>query len=156
MRSIAMGRLCRVAVLTIVCGVVAGSTAFADSVEVGVTIPAGKPVPVITENGTGYTPGNYAEGTIHLNYTTVGMTFSPGTFAVFELKLADVVTKGQTPAYPVSLSLSQQGSGAVTLAPAQPNWTVSGADWQSSTLVTISIPQKTALDPALNEDGDEL
>ena len=154
---IAMGRLCTVAVLTMACGVVASGTAFADAIQTGVTIPAGQRVPVITENGSGYTPGNYAVGTIHLNYTVVGMTFPAGTFAVFELKLklADFFTAGQTPTYPVSLSLNQLGSRTLTLIRPLALGCV-GQGWESSTLVTISIPDETALDPALNEDGDEL
>ena len=45
---------------------VGGGTAFAqqdkDAIRASVSIPAGEPVPVITENGHGYTPGNYAVG----------------------------------------------------------------------------------------------
>ena len=156
MRHIAMGRLCTVAILTMASAVVASSTAFADAVKAGVTIPAGPRVPVVTENGSGYTPGNYAEGTIHLNYKMVGMTFPTGPFAVFELKIAERLDERQTPAYPVSLSVTQIGSKALTLTPATTKFAVSGVGWESSTLVAISIPEGTALDPALNEDGDEL
>jgi hypothetical protein len=130
--------------------------AFADAVQAGVTIPTGQPQPVITENGTGYTPGTYAIGTIHLNYTVIGTTFPTGTFAVFELKMADFLTSGRTPVYPVGLSLNQIGDGNPTLTPSASPLSVSGVGWQGSVLVTVSIPAAVANDPALNEDGDVL
>ena len=67
---------------------VGGGTAFAqqdkDAVRASVSIPA-EPVPVITENGHGYTPGNYAVGIIRLEYTYVGSTFPSGPLATFDL-----------------------------------------------------------------------
>jgi hypothetical protein len=156
MRGFAKRQLRTVAMLTMVCGGVATGTAFADAVQAGVTIPTGQPVPVITENGSGYTPGTYAMGTIQLNYTAVGMTFPTGTIAVFELKLSEVFTKGQTPAYPTALWLKQIGGDDLGLTPAKSPVEVSAAGWNDSVLVTISIPSSIAADPALNKDGSEL
>jgi hypothetical protein len=156
MRGFAVRQLRTVAMLTIVCGGAATGTAFADAVQAGVTIPAGQPTPVMTENGTGYTPGTYAVGTIQLNYTTVGMTFPTGPFATFQLNLGDFFTSGKTPAYPVSLALNQIGGDSLELTPSQSPLQVSGIGWSSQVFVTISIPSAVAADPALNEDGDEL
>lgn len=156
MGGFAVRQLRAVVMLTIVCGVAATGSAFADAVQAGVTIPAGQPTPVMTENGTGYTPGSYAVGTIQLNYTTVGLTFPTGPFATFQLNLGDFSTSGQTPAYPVSLALNQVGGDSLVLTPSQSPLSVSGIGWNSQVLVTISIPSSVAADPALNEDGDEL
>jgi hypothetical protein len=156
MRGFAVRQLRTVALLTILCGGAATGTAFADAVQAGVTIPAGQPTPVMTENGTGYTPGTYAIGTIQLNYTTVGTTFPTGPFAVFQLNLGDFLTSGKTPEYPVSLGLNQIGGDILELTPSLSPVQVSGIGWNSSVLVTISIPSSVAADPTLNEDGDEL
>jgi len=142
--------------LIIISGFIATGTAFADAVNASVTIPNGQPVPVMTENGSGYTPGTYAVGTIQLNYTTIGTTFPTGTFATFRLNMADFFTKGGTLTYPVSLSLNQIGSDDLTLTPSSSPLSVSGIGWGASVLVTISVPNSVAGDPALNEDGDEL
>src|SRR5688572_15569745 len=130
--------------------------AFADAVQAGVVIPNGQPQPVMTENGNGYTPGTYAVGTIHLNYTVVGTTFPTGNFAVFELKMSDFATSGRTPAYPVGLSLNQLGSDGLVLTPSLSRLSVSGIGWQGSVLVTVSIADAVANDPSLNQDGDVL
>lgn len=156
MGNASIGRLVAIAALTATCGVVASGTALADAVQAGVTIPAGQPVPVITENGSGYTPGTYGVGTIHLNYTVVGTTFPTGQFATFELKMSDFASKGQTPSYPALLTVSQNGNSPLLLTPATSPLSVSGLGWAGSTLVTISISDDVAADPALNEDGDVL
>jgi hypothetical protein len=156
MRNSSIGRLFAIAALTAACGVVASGTALADAVQAGVTIPAGQPVPVITENGSGYTPGSYGVGTIHLNYTVVGTTFPTGPFATFELKMSDFASSGKTPSYPALLAVSQNGNSPLILTPATSPLSVSGPGWAGSTLVTISISDEVAADPALNEDGDVL
>jgi len=156
MRGFAIRQLRTLTMLTIVGVGAATGTAFADAVQAGVTIPSGQPTPVMTENGTGYTPGTYATGTVHLNYTTIGTTFPVGTFAVFQLNLGDFSTSGKTPSYPVSLLLNQTGGDNLTLTPSQSSVAVSGLGWTSSVLVTVSIPSTVAADPTLNEDGDEL
>ena len=156
MRRFAVRQLNTLAILTIVCGGVATGTAFADAVHAGVTIPSGQPLPVITESGTGYTPGTYAVGIIHLDYTAVGMTFPTGPFAVFQLNMSDFKTNGNTPAYPVSLALNKNGSDNLDLTPASSPLSVSGIGWSGSVLVTVSIPASVAADATLNGDGDVL
>jgi len=130
-------------------------TAFAtDALQASVSIPAGQPVPVMTENGTGYTPGTYAVGVIHLDYTYVGTTFPVGPFATFNLNMGVYATaKGQATTYPVTLNLTDIGSPNVTLWPANSPMQVSGLAWTASTPVTISIPSSVAADPLLNVDG---
>lgn len=156
MRNFSTSRLLAIAVLTATCGAVTSGTAFADAVQAGVTIPADQRVPLITENGTGYTPGSYGVGTIHLNYTVVGNTFPTGTFATFELKMSDFLTSGRTPSYPALVALNQNGASPLTLTPAVSPISVSGIGWAGSTIVTISISDDVAADPSLNEDGDVL
>lgn len=156
MRGFAVRQLCTAAILTVGFGGAFTGTAFADAVQVGVTIPSGQPTPVMTENGSGYTAGTYAIGTIQLNYTTVGMAFPTGPFAAFQLNLGDFATSGKASEYPVSLALNQNGGDSLQLTPSLSPLQVSGIGWSSSVLVTISIPSSVAADPALNEDGDEL
>ena len=157
MRVFVMSQLRTLAMLIVVSGSFGMGTAFADAIQAGVTIPTGQPVPVMAENGTGYTPGTYAVGTIHLNYTVVGMTFPAGPFAAFQLNVTDVYTKGQTPVYPVSLAFNQNGSDdLVELTPSASPLSVSGIGPSGWVVVTISIPNNVGADPALNEDGDEL
>ena len=156
MRISVRRQLSTLAVVMVATGSIFAGAAFADAVQAGVTIPAGQPVPVMTENGNGYTAGTYAVGTIHLNYTTVGTTFPAGTFAVFQLNMSDFSSRGNTPAYPAGLSLNQIGSDNLTLTPSMSPLSVSGIGWSSSVLVTVSIPASVAADPALNEDGDVL
>ena len=156
MRNFAVRQLRVVTMLAIIWGGTGAGTAFADAVQANVTIPANQPTPVMTENGTGYTPGTYAVGTIHLNYTMVGMKFLPGSFAAFQLNLLDISSSGKAPEYPVSLALEQVGGDVVNLSPSNSPLAISGIGWDSSVLVTVSISDSVAADPALNEDGDVL
>ena len=64
------------------------------------------------------------------------------------------ISGSRTPDYPVALSLGQIGSEALT--PSLSLLPVSGIGWHDSVLVTVSIPDSVANDPALNEDGDVL
>lgn len=140
-------------------GVLLGAgTAFAkDGLQASVSIPAGEPVPVMTENGSGYTPGTYAIGDMHLDYTYVGMTFPTGPFATFTLNMGVYgIAKGQATSYPVTLNLTDIGSPNVTLSPASSPLQVSGLNWTASVPVTISIPSFVALEPSLNADGTVL
>src|SRR5215218_6560004 len=93
----------------VLAGVVLGAapTFASDSLQAGVTIPADQPQPVITENGTGYTPGTYAVGVVRLTYTYIGTTFPVGPFAAFNLNVGVYNTgKGQATSYPVALALT--------------------------------------------------
>ena len=144
---------------------VGGGTAFAqqdkDAIRASVSIPAGEPVPVITENGHGYTPGNYAVGIIRLEYTYVGLTFPSGPLATFDLGLGiyqPTATRkpNESSPYPATLHLQDIGSPNVTLTPATSPLLVSSAEWTDSVPVTISIPSFVAADPLLNADGSVL
>lgn len=156
MRDFAVRQLRVVTMLAIIWGGAGTGIAFADAVQAGVTIPSGEREPVMTENGSGYTPGTYAVGTIHLNYTVIGMTFPTGPFAEFQLNVSDFSSSGKMPAYPVSLALNQIGADSLELTPSTSPLPVSGIGWNSSVRVRISILSTVASDPALNEDGDEL
>lgn len=144
-----------VAILVAASTLLGAATAFAkDAVHAGVSIPAGEPVPVMTENGTGYTPGTYAIGVIHLDYTFVGTTFPIGPFATFTLNMGVyAIAEGNSTSYPVSLALTDIGSPNVTLSPASSPLQVSGLAWNASVPVTISVPSFVAADPLLNTDG---
>ena len=129
-----------------------------DAIRAGVTVPAGEPVPIITENGSGYTPGTYAMGTIVLDYTVIGTTFPVGSFATFRLNLNvyEPGGRGPEPTYPVGIALTDLGSPRLTLSPATSPVSVTGLGWTGSVLVTLVIPSEFASDPALNEDGAQL
>ncbi len=114
-------------------------------------------MPVLTENGSGYTPGTYAIGTIQLNYTYVGTTFPSGPFATFNLNMGVYAPdKKQPSSYPLTLNLIDLGSPNVTLSPASSPLQVSGLAWTASVPVTISIPSEVAANPLLNVDGTVL
>jgi hypothetical protein len=149
---------CTVGMLALAGMLLGAATAFAkDAVQAGVSIPAGQPVPVITENGSGYTPGTYAVGVIHLDYTYVGATFPVAPFATFSLNIGlDPIPNGKPTSYPVWLALTDIGSRNVTLSPATSPLLVSGLAWTDSVPVTISIPESVAEDPLLNRDGTVL
>jgi hypothetical protein len=135
-------------------GLLTGS-AFADAIQAGVTIPAGQQqVPLMTENGHGYTPGSYAVGTIHLDYTVVATSFPAGAFATFQLNMSDVYTKGAIASYPTLLSMAQNGSDKLALSPSNSPVSVSGIGWAGSVMVTVSISPQVANDPTLDDDGD--
>lgn len=149
----------RAAASLVLTGVMLGAaTASAsDAIQAGVSIPAGQPVPVLTENGSGYTPGTYAVGVIHLDYTYVGTTFPVGPFATFALNLGVYATgKGQPTTYPLTLNLTDIGSPNLTLSPASSPLQVSGLAWTASVPVTITIPSEVAANPLLDADGTVL
>jgi hypothetical protein len=157
-RDVIMRLVMKCATVSLVAaGVLCGTgTAFAkDSLQASVSIPAGQPVPaLVTENGTGYTQGTYAVGTIRLEYTYVGTTFPVGPFATFNLNMGVYGPGPGTPtAYPVTLNLTDIGSPHLALWPASSPLQVSGLAWTASTPVTISIPSSVATDPLLNVDG---
>lgn len=139
-----------------------GGTAFAqnkDAVQASVSIDEGQPTPVMTENGKGYTPGNYAVGTIQLEYTHVGMQFPAGPLATFNLNMKVYPVATRTPAdspYPATLDLKDIGSPNVTLSPARSPLLVTHEGWSHSVPVTIGIPDLVAANPDLNGDGSLL
>lgn len=114
----------------------AGGTALAnDKIISTITIPTGQPVPVIEDNGV-------ASGNIRLNYTVVGTQFPCGTtaFASFKLNLDGKAGTGQTGTYPADLNLAESGNGTpVDLSPVPNYFSVGGATFSNSSLVTITI-----------------
>ena len=147
------------AALIVLSALAASSTASAsDAVQAGITVAAGQPTPVVTENGHGYTPGNYAVGTIHLDYVHVGTTFPAGDFATFNLNLGmyDTQQSGKETAYAFLLTLRDNGSPNLTLTPGSSPLLVTSREWTSSVPVVISIPSSVGLDPDMNDDGDVL
>ena len=135
-----------------------GIAAAKDAVQAGVTIPTGEPVPVMAENGNGYTPGTYAVGTIILNYTYIGATFPAGAFATFNLNLNvyDPASPKNDPTYPVDLTLSDIGSKHLALSPSSPFLSVTGMGWTSTTPVTVIIPSEVATNPDFMQDGAQI
>jgi hypothetical protein len=127
-----------------------------EDVRPAVTIPAGQPVPIITENGNPYAQGSYAIGTLRLEYTVVAFTFPAGPFASFDLGLQTVSKAGAATVYPATLHLVQTGSSNLDLLPTPAGFTVTGHPWSSSASVGIEIPATVASDPALNLDGTTL
>ncbi len=128
-----------------------------DAVQVAVT-PLSGPIPVIALNGSGLTPGTYAIGTIQLFYTVVAPQFTAGELATFRLDLAQVQTDANRPypAYPVTLSLTQNGSANLVLGRAPASFSGVDVGWSGNSVVTITIPQAVADDPAFAVDGAEL
>jgi hypothetical protein len=157
MRSATVSRIGRTALLLAI-GVGAPTIATAkDAIRAGVTIPEGEPIPIVTENGSGYTPGTYAIGTIILDYTVVAPAFPIGALATFRLNLSLYDVSGRPdPTYPLEVALTDLGSPHLTLSPATASMTATAPGWNGSVLVTLVIPSEVASDPALNEDGAQL
>ncbi len=127
-----------------------------DAVKASVT-PQGSPVPIMKENGTPYSSGTYAIGTIQLFYTVSAFQFPSGNFASFQLDMMDMAyTANPATSYPVTLNLVQTGSSNLVLSPLLSSFIVSGTGWSGSSIVTISIPASVASDPSLNLDGTDL
>jgi hypothetical protein len=124
-----------------------------ESVRAAVSIPAGQPEPLITANGNPYAQGNYAVGTLRLEYTYVGFVFQPGPFGSFDLGLDTVQGNGGATVYPASLNLVQSGSTNLVLTASPTSFTVSPSPWAATSIVSISIPQSVANDPTLAVDG---
>jgi hypothetical protein len=146
-------------VAALVAALLVTGTAFAkDSLQAGVTIPAGQPVPVMTENGGGYTPGTYAVGTIHLNYVYVGTSFPQGSFATFNLNLSvyKPSATGAEPTYPVSVDLSNAGGANLALVPSVSPVAATGVGWSAVVPVDIVIPGDIASSADWDDDGDQL
>ena len=124
-----------------------------ESVRAAVTIPAGQPEPLITANGNPYAQGNYAVGTLRLEYTYVGFVFQPGPFGSFDSGLDTVQGNGGATVYPAALNLVQSGSTNLVLTPSPAGFTVASFPWSDTSIVSISIPQSVASDPTLAVDG---
>ena len=128
-----------------------------DALQAAVSIQAGQPVPLMAENGNGYTPGTYAVGTIILNYTYVGTSFPAGMFAAFDLnmKVYDATTRNE-PVYPVLLTLEDIGSKHLELWPAMSPVSMTGLGWSLTNQVVINIPSNVATNPEFMADGAQI
>ena len=128
-----------------------------DALQAAVSIPTGQPVPLMAENGNGYTPGTYAVGTIILNYTYVGTSFPAGMFAAFDLnlKIYDAGSKNE-PVYPVLLTLEDIGSKHLDLWPAMSSVSMTGLGWSQTNQVVINIPSSVATNPEFMADGAQI
>jgi hypothetical protein len=128
-----------------------------DAVVAAVTTPMTPSNPIIIQNGTQYSAGTYAIGTIQLFYTVQDYDFTAGNFGYFTLDLSIQAGKDTpTTDYPVALTLKQTGSANLNLVPATDNFNVDNASWHGSTRVDINIPTSVANDPTFQVDGAEL
>lgn len=135
-----------------------GNSAWAkDAVVAEVATPMAPSNPIMIQNGTQYSLGTYAIGTIQLFYTVPSYQFTAGNFGYFTLRLSIQAGKSTpTTNYPVALTLKQTGSANLDLVPATDNFNVANASWHGSTRVDINIPASVADNPTFQVDGAEL
>jgi hypothetical protein len=134
-----------------------GSLAWAKDAVVAEVTPITPSNPIMIHNGTQYSLGTYAIGTIQLFYAVQGYQFTAGNFGSFTLDLSIQAGKSTpTTNYPVALTLKQTGSANLDLVPATYNFTVDNASWHGSTTVDINIPASVADNPTFQVDGAEL
>jgi hypothetical protein len=143
-------------VFTAICAVTASAWA-KDAVVAAVATPLSPPNPIIIQNGTQYSQGTYAIGTIQLFYTVQAYQFTSGNLGYFTLDLSIQAGKN-TPAtnYPVALNLKQTGSANLDLVPITGSFNVDTVNWHDSTRVNINIPASVASNPSFQVDGTEL
>lgn len=143
-------------VLTAIC-VMAASAWAKDAVVASVTTPMTPANPIIIQNGTQYSQGTYAIGTIQLFYTVQAYQFTAGNFGYFTLDLS-IQSGKNTPTtnYPVVLSLKQTGSANLDLDPITDSFNVDSVSWHGSTRVNINVPASVASNPLFQVDGSEL
>ncbi|HEX7230930.1 MAG TPA: hypothetical protein VF452_11095 [Candidatus Binatia bacterium] len=128
-----------------------------DAVVSAVSTPLSPPNPIIIQNGTQYSQGTYAIGTIQLFYTVPAYQFPAGNFGYFTLDLSIQGGKATPPTnYPVNLTLKQTGSANLDLDPVTENFNVDSVNWHGSTRVNINIPAAVASNPSFQVDGAEL
>ncbi len=136
---------------------VANSALAKDAVVAAITTPMAPSNPIISQNGTQYSQGTYAIGTIQLFYTVPAYQFPAGNFGYFTLDLS-IQSGKNTPTtnYPVVLTLKQTGSANLDLTPNTETFNVDSASWHGSTRVDINIPASVASNPSFQVDGSEL
>jgi hypothetical protein len=143
--------------LALLGGVLACSAMAKDAISVSASNFA-LATPTVSVNGNPAAPGTFAVGTIQLWYEVQAYQFTAGTLATFDLSLQDYhpSTTGQSPTYPVTLNVAQNGGTSVTLTPAPDSFSVNGLGWNGTSTVTVGIPVSTATNPTLAADGTEL
>jgi len=136
---------------------VATSALAKDAVVAAITTPMAPSNPIIIQNGTQYSQGTYAIGTIQLFYTVPAYQFPAGNFGYFTLNLS-IQSGKNTPTtnYPVVLSLKQTGSANLDLDPVTDSFNVDNVNWHGSTRININIPASVASNPSFQVDGSEL
>jgi hypothetical protein len=128
-----------------------------DAVVGAVSTPLSPPNPIIIQNGTQYSQGTYAIGTIQLFYTVPAYQFPAGNFGYFTLDLSIQGGKNTpTTNYPRTLTLKQTGSANLDLDPVIDSFNVDNVNWHGSTRVNINIPASVASNPSFQVDGAEL
>ena len=127
-----------------------------EDIRVAVSVPAGQPVPLMTENGNPYAQGSYAIGNLRLEYTVVAYAFPAGPFASVELDLQTAAKSGASTVYPASLQLSQTGSSNLLLVASPDQFSINGHPWTGTSTLDIEIPASVASNPAMNLDGTTL
>jgi hypothetical protein len=128
-----------------------------DAVMAAITSPITPPNPIIIQNGTQYSQGTYAIGTIQLFYTIQAYQFPAANFGYFTLDLSLQGGKTTPPtSYPVALSLKQTGSANLDLVPVTDSFNVDSVSWHGSTRVNINISSSVANNPSFQVDGSEL
>ena len=139
-----------------VCAVAASASA-KDAVVAAIGSPMTPSNPIVIQNGTQYSQGTYAIGTIQLFYTVPAYQFPAGNFGYFTLDLSIQPGKNTpTTNYPAALSLKQTGSANLDLVPLTDSFNVDGTSWHGSTRVDIKIPASVASNPSFQVDGSEL
>ena len=113
--------------------------------------------PIIVRNGTEYSQGTYAVGTIQLFYTVPAYQFSEGYFGSFYLGMSIKEGKSNPPTgYMVPMTLKQTGSANLEIVPQASYYEVANPSWTGGTSVHIYIPPTVANNPAFQVDGAEL
>jgi hypothetical protein len=135
-----------------------GGSAWAKDAVVAEVTPMTPANPIMIQNGTQYSLGTYAIGTIQLFYTIQSYQFTAGNFGSFTLDLSIQAGKSTpTTNYPVDpLTLKQTGSANLNLVPATNSFDVVNTGWHGSTRVDINIPTSVAENPTFQVDGAEL
>ena len=122
-----------------ICAVAASASA-KDAVVAAIGSPMTPSNPIIIQNGTQYSQGTYAVGTIQLFYTVPAYQFPAGNFGYFTLDLS-IQSGKNTPTtnYPVVLSLKQTGSANLDLDPVTDSFNVDSASWHGNGCAQLDL-----------------
>ena len=157
MMKVVMRKLIFVCLVLAAMVAVEGSAWAKDAVVAAVTTPMAPSNPIVIQNGTRYSAGTYAIGTIQLFYTVQDYHFTAGHFGYFTLEFSIQTGKTMpTTNYPVNLTLKQTGSANLDLVPVAGSFNVESAGWHGSTRIDINIPPSIADNPSFQVDGSEL
>lgn len=130
-----------------------------DAVVAAVSNPLPNPPgAIIMENGTHYSRGTYAIGTIQLYYTVTATQFTAGCNHSFDVALNYQDNgKGKPSKYPLDLNFRQTGSANLSLQPTQSGYSgITRASFPLYATVNICVPADVANDPVFQVDGTDL